>query len=48
MSNDPATAPRYRGPELRLCPMCRVQIGYWMHEDGLCPLCAQVAKEAGE
>ena len=36
---DPANVPR-------LCPMCRTNVGFWTHEDGLCPTCAAASKKA--
>ena len=42
------TTPTYRQPEIRLCPSCLVNLGRWVDPDGLCPTCAQIAKEAGE
>lgn len=40
--------PHYRGIALRLCPSCRIAMGYWTDPEGLCPRCAAVESEAGE
>jgi hypothetical protein len=38
---DPTNTPK-------LCPMCRVAVGYFLDPEGLCPRCAAVVNEAGE
>ena len=40
--------PTRQGLALRLCPSCRIALGYWTDPEGLCPRCAAIAKEAGE
>jgi hypothetical protein len=42
------TPARPQRPDLRLCPSCMVNLGYWTDEQGYCPTCAAISREAGE
>jgi hypothetical protein len=34
MTNNPDTPPTRRGHDLRLCPSCRMALGYWTDPEG--------------